>query len=93
MFPTVSSLDGLALAVSEDLAIDPTDEDAVLQLCVSLPTPEPLTTGPRYTWGRMSRRKRGAWHASATIAFYSTIFVVAFVLVDRYCGAYLSSIY
>ena len=96
LFPKVSSLDGLARAVSEEFSGDALDEDALaLQLCVPLPTPAPLVTGPRFSWGGLSnRRKRGSWRSSATIAFYSTVFVVAFVLVDRYCcGAYLSSIY
>ena len=60
------------------------DEDAILQLCVPLSRSMPLATGPVYT--NRKKGKKGSF-SSSTIALYSSILLVAFVLVDRYCGA------
>lgn len=63
------------------------DEDAILQLCVPLSRSMPLATGPVYS--NRKKGKKGSF-SSSTIALYSSILLVAFVLVDRYCGAIMS---
>ena len=63
------------------------DEDAILQLCVPLTRSMPLATGPVYS--NRKKGKKGSF-SSSTIALYSSILLVAFVLVDRYCGAIMS---
>ena len=64
------------------------DEDAILQLCVPLEKPALLASGP--THSRSWRRGSKKTISSTSIALCSTILVVAFVLIDRYCGAYMS---
>ena len=57
------------------------DENFILQLCVLCDKPAALATGPK------NRRKNsGKIFTGSTIALYSTILVVAFVVADRYFG-------
>jgi hypothetical protein len=65
----------------------PNDDEAMLQFCVPLPHPVLLVNRERQSRGRNRGEKS---LSSATIAIYSTIMLLVFVLVDRYCGAYVS---
>jgi hypothetical protein len=66
-----------------------TEEDASLQLCVPLEKPALLSSAPSQS-SRSRRRASKKSISSASIALCSTILIVAFVLIDRYCGAYMS---
>ena len=60
------------------------DENYILQLCVLCDKPVSLATGPK------NRRKIfNKIFTGSSIALYSTILVVAFVVADRYFGALL----
>jgi hypothetical protein len=62
------------------------NDENVLLLCVPVDQPAPLSCGPSYSWRSAMRRKPSkSSFSSTTLAFCSTIILVAFVLADRYC--------
>ena len=60
------------------------DENYILQLCVLCDEPVPLATGPKHR-----QKNQNKIFTGTSIALYSTILVVTFLVADRYFGAIL----